>query len=77
MDKKVGNNNNDDIKKNGEGYPDPTAYHAVKRVQAETDEEKKRFRELLDQIYWDCRLAGFELKEHVVVKDKKTGKIWR
>lgn len=68
---------NNDIKKNGEGYPDPTAEHAIKHVDAIANEEKRRFHELLDQIYWDCKLAGFELKEHIVVKDKETGKIWR
>lgn len=66
-----------DIRKNGDGYPDPTAYHAMKRVIKKEDEDIKRFHDLLDQIYFDCKEAGFKLEEHVVAKDKKTGKIWR
>ena len=60
-------------RKNAEGYPDPTAYEAVK----DADEELMRFRKLMGAIYRICELSDFQLEEHIVVKDKRTGKVWR
>lgn len=64
---------NSDIRKNGSGYFDPTAYVAIKK----TDEEAARFHRLLDTIFNICDLAGFHLECRIVVKDKKTGRVWR
>ena len=69
--------------KNGEGYSDPTSYKAI--LKYEEDEKKKldddpnyiRFKKLLDAIFSICDLAGFHLEGRIVLKDKKTGKIWR
>lgn len=66
----------DDIKKNGSGYSDPTAYRAIKNVEGGKDADK-RFQLLLDTIFNLCELSGFHLEERIVVKDKKTGKVWR
>ena len=65
-----------DLKKNGEGYSDPTAYKAIKNVD-DNNASYTRFRKLLDIIFALCEFAGFHLEERIVVKDKKTGKIWR
>lgn len=65
-----------DLKKNGEGYNDPTAYKAIKNVDEATS-SRTRFLSLLDVIFKVCELAGFHLEERIVVKDKRTGKIWR
>ena len=65
----------DNLKKNAEGYPDPTAYHAIKRV--ETDEDVERFHKLLDSIFTICELSDFHVEGRIVVRDKRTGKIWR
>ena len=40
---------NDDMRKNSEGYSDPTI----------------------------CELSGFHIEERIIVKDKKTGRIWK
>lgn len=64
-----------ELKRNGEGYADPTAYQAIKNV--ENDSSFKRFHALLEIIFRICTLAGFHLEERIVVKDIKTGKIWR
>ena len=59
--------------KNREGYNDPTTYAAMKKIEA----ENKRFHNLLSVLYTTCELSGFEILDRIVLKDKKTGKIWR
>ena len=62
-----------DLKKNSEGYSDLTAYTAIKNV----DNEHDRFHRLLDIIFDICELSDFHIEGRIVVRDKKTGKIWR
>lgn len=61
-----------EFRKNSEGYSDPTAYEALSNIVAE-----ERFQKLLKTIFAICELAGFSLEERIVVRDKKTGKVWR
>ena len=63
----------DDLRKNGSGYIDKTAYDAITHI----DKEEARFRKLLDTIFNICELSGFHIEDRIVVKDKKTGRIWR
>lgn len=63
----------DDLRRNAEGYYDPTAYEAMKNI--ERDEE--RFHKLLDTIFALCELSDFHIEERIVIKDKRTGKVWR
>ena len=69
-----------DIRRNGSGCADPTAYKAIRNV---TKEEKKksssdqRFEDFLRTIFTICELSDFHIEERIVVKDKRTGKIWR
>lgn len=71
----------DDIRRNGSGCNDPTAYKAIKN--AIKDERKKeanpdqRFNDFLNTIFTICELSDFHIEERIVVKDKRTGKIWR
>ena len=62
----------DDLRKNGSGYADPTAYKAIKGLESE-----KRVKKLLATIFFICDLAGYSVEERIVLKDKKTGKVWR
>lgn len=62
-----------DIKYNGSGYYDPTAYEALRHMNP--DEE--RFNKLLKTIFNLCELSGFHVEERIVLKDLKTGKVWR
>ena len=64
---------NHNPKKNHEGYNDPTTYAAMKKIEA----ENKRFHDLSDVLHTTCALSGFEILGRIVLKDKKTGKIWR
>ena len=62
-----------DLSKNASGCKDPTAYEAIKKV----DKEEARFRLLLDTIFNICELSGFHIEERLVIRDKRTGRIWR
>ena len=55
----------DDIRVNGSGCKDPTAH------------EEERFKRLMATIFYICENAGFHIEERMVIKDKRTGRIWR
>ena len=63
-------------KYNPSGCKDLTAYHALRNVEAE-EKAEARYRKLLATIFSICELAGFHLEDRIVLKDKKTGKVWR
>ena len=69
-------NNDNDLKRNKSGYPDPTAYEAIMHLSIQT-KPADRFYELLDAIYIMCDIAGFDIKEPIVLEDKTTGKIYK
>lgn len=66
-----------ELLRNASGYIDPTAYKAIKKVDAELDAESWRFHELLDTIFGIMELADFELQGRICVKDKRTGKVYK
>lgn len=66
-----------DDRKNAEGYNDPTAYNAIKNVEQEQDKDDARFHQLLNTLFSLCELADFHIEGRVVLKDKRTGKVWR
>ena len=57
---------------NGSGCKDLTAYEAIKNTERE-----ERLTKLVMTIFNICELAGFHVEGCIVLKDKKTGKIWR
>lgn len=65
--------NAQEFKKNASGYVDPTAYEAVKNIDTDT----ARFQKLLTAIFAICELAGFHIEERIVIRDLKTGKVYR
>jgi hypothetical protein len=62
-----------DLRKNGEGYSDPTAYEALRKI----DEEDARFHRLLHTLFYLCELAGFEIQGRIILTDLTTGRVWR
>lgn len=64
---------NRDLKRNASGYPDPTAYVAITHADAEAE----RFKLLLKDIFRVCESRGFHLEERIVVRDTRSGRIWR
>lgn len=63
--------NDRDFKRNGSGYYDPTAYNAIKNIEAE------RFHTLLSEIRELCEVSGFTIVGRIVLKDEQTGRVWR
>lgn len=59
--------------KNGSGYYDPSA----KEAMVNADEELQRIGRLMTTLKYICRLAGFDIEGRIVLKDRKTGKVWR
>lgn len=66
-------NDDKDLLRNGSGCIDIVAYAAIKK----TDEEDVRFHKLLDTIFTICELSDFHIEERIVIKDKRTGRVWR
>lgn len=62
-----------DIKYNKEGHRDPTAYQVLKKDQR----VEERVKRLMATIFYICENAGFHIEERIVIKDKRTGRIWR
>lgn len=62
-----------DYMRNREGYKDTTAGVAMKNI----DHDYERFKLLVDALHKVCKLAGFHIEEKVVLKDLKTGRVWR
>lgn len=68
----------EDIKKNGSGYADPTAYEAIKLAEKRPqNKDFERYNRVIRLIFELCELAGFHVENRIVLKDKKTGRIWR
>lgn len=59
---------------NHEGYPDPTAYKALRNVK-NSDEERAMF--LFKVLNYIIRNADFELVERIHIRDKRSGKEWK
>lgn len=70
--------NDKELKYNGEGYVDPTAYEAISNVEAENCEaDRERVFRLRGCIFRVCELAGFKIEGKIALKDVRTGKVWR
>lgn len=63
---------NNDLRKNESGCLDLTAYEAIKEVQ-----ERERVRKLIGCINRVCELSDFSLEERLVLRDNRTGRVWR
>ena len=70
---------NDYIKStNQEGYPDPTAYEAMKNiVREEKEKDNERHSQLIKTILYICHIAGFDVYGRICLRDRASGKIWR
>lgn len=59
------------------GYADPTAYHGLKPIIKEDDEQQKRLNTLIFVLKYIIRLAGFELLNRIELKDRRSGREYR
>ena len=59
---------------NGEGYTDPTAYHALKPIVKEEQELEKKARNLVTVLKLIADWAGFEFIGRIQLRHKKSRK---
>lgn len=74
----------DNLAKNASGYADPTACKAIRKVdrdraaeEAEWWNSKNRLDDLLDCLKYIIEASDFELEGRIILKDKKTGRVWK
>ena len=65
------------IKRNSEGYKDPTAYAALSKIYREELEESKRVAELISVLKFIIDKSGYELTARIALREKRTGKEYR
>lgn len=68
--------------KNADGYNDPTVDKAFSNVLKKPASEQElkalaRLKKLMRFLRFTAGEFGFEIEEHIVLRDKRTGKIWR
>lgn len=68
-----------DPRYNASGCRDDTAFQALRNIEKEekTRADTERVNKLLARIFYLCDLAGFRVEGRIMLRDKKTGKIWR
>ena len=63
---------------NAEGYADPTAYNAIKKVSAEEHEAlDAKVNTLIKVLKFIIAESGFELAARIELRDRKTGRFFR
>ena len=65
------------IKRNSEGYSDPTAYAALYKIAQEEYEQSRRVAELVRVLKYIIDKSGFELTARIELREKRTGKEFR
>ena len=58
---------------NGEGYPDPTAYAATKPIM----DEDAKVSKLIHVIRDIAHMAGFEIENRIVLRNRESGRIFK
>lgn len=64
-------------KYNSEGYPDPTAYYALKPIIKEENELNKKVHNLVNTLKFIVDWAGFEFIGRIQIRHKQSGKEFR
>lgn len=61
---------------NAENYSDPTCYKAIKKYEKDQHSEWERHHKVIGCILRICELAGFSVENRIVLRDRRTGKLW-
>lgn len=61
--------------RNTSGYFDFTAHDAIERANYII--ERDRMHMTIDAIHTICELCGFQIEGRIVLRDKKSRRIWR
>ena len=64
-------------KKNAEGYPDPTAYHGLEEIVKEEIRRDHQINRIIKVAKLAAELGGFEVEGRIVLREKKTGKVFK
>lgn len=67
-------NRKDNIRYNGSGYYDPTAYKAIKNIREDKENKAKKVIKTIQNV---CHLAGFEIVGRVTLRDVDTGEVFK
>ena len=69
----------DKPKYNASGCKDMTVFYAIENVSREEKKraDEERVKKLLKSIFRETEKAGFHLENRLILRDKKTGKVWR
>ena len=62
--------------RNPEGYADPTAHDGLASIVQAEEAADQRCMLLIRVLKGTIELAGFELAERIVVRDKVTGRVY-
>ena len=65
------------MRRNREGYSDPTAYAAWLNIRQEEVEQQRRVSELIRVLKYIIDKSGFELVSRIEIREKRTGKEFR
>jgi hypothetical protein len=65
------------IKKNKEGYSDPTAHAAMRNILQEESDQLRRVSDLVGVLKYIIDKAGFDLIARIEIRDRRTGKEYR
>lgn len=66
-----------DLKRNGSGYVDPTAYAGMKNVVKSENESDRKAAELIKVLKFIIRSCGFELITRIQVRETKSGREYK
>ena len=67
----------DNLKRNGEGYYDPTACYGLRAVIREENALQGEVNALMKVLKYIIDKSGFELVSRIEVRDRRTGKTFR
>lgn len=65
------------LRKNSEGYSDPTACTAMSNILREENEQQRRVSSLIKELKIIIDEAGFDLLARIEIRDRKTGREYR
>lgn len=65
------------IRRNSEGYNDPTAFAALSKIYQEECEQQRRVAQLVYILKYIIDKSGFDLISRIELREKRTGKEFR
>ena len=65
------------LRKNAEGYSDPTAGAALSNIIREENERQKRVTALMGVLKYIIDAAGFDLIARIEIRDRRSGREYR